>query len=370
MKVAIIHYWLTNMRGGEKVLEAICELFPQADIYTHVLERTNLSDTLNQHRIITTFIDRLPFANKFYAWYLPFMPMALEALDLSDYDLIISSEAGPAKGIIPPPDSLHICYTHSPMRYLWDMFYQYWGDSHWLKRLPIHIMSHYLRLWDVNSAARTDEFVANSSFVASRIKKYYRRESTLIHPPVDIDRFYPVDKPEKDFYLWVGELTSYKRPMDVINAFRDSGQKLIMVGRGNLSKQIKHNSSENIELIDHVTEERLRALYQHCRALIYSGIEDFGITPVEAMACGRPVIAFDKGGVKDTIIHKKTGFLYSQQTADGLLEAINAFELIEDSFQAAAIRRHSEQFSKANFKENFLGFINHKLNQSKSPMPS
>lgn len=357
MKIAIVHYWLVNMRGGEKVLESICNIFPDADIYTHVVDKKAISTKLKSHPIYTTFIQRLPFAKKYYAYYLPLMPLALESLDLTKYDLIISSESGPAKGIIPSPTALHISYVHTPMRYVWDMFYTYWGTSYWLKRFIFQYIMHKLRIWDSSSSLRTDYFIANSSFVAKRIKKYYRRDAAIINPPVNIDHFKPVDNPQADYYLWLGELTAYKRPVDAIKAFKQNGKKLIMVGNGDKYKHIQKYLTSNIQLLKKVNQDELIKLYQHCRALIYSGIEDFGIIPVEAMACGRPVIAYQGGGVLDTVINGKTGVLYQDLSAEGLNKGINQFEKIEQQFDSQTIRNHSEQFSEKIFVEKFTKIV-------------
>ncbi len=357
MNVAIIHYWLVGMRGGEKVLEALCEIYPDADIYTHVYAPQNISAQLNQHKIQTSFIQKLPKATTWYPYYLPLMPMALESLDLSQYDLIISSESGPAKGIIPPPTAQHVCYVHSPMRYVWDMFHTYFGKSHWLKRIPITIMMHYLRLWDSNSALRTDHFIANSSFVAQRITKYYRRDSQVIHPPVDIKNFYPIEKPSVDYYLWLGELNHYKNPLEAVSAFNHNGKKLIMVGEGKLQATINEQAKGNISLKSKVSQQEIVALFQNCRALIYTGVEDFGIIPVEVMACGRPVIAYQRGGVTDSVQHGITGILYSQQSPQCLNEAIDEFEKNITTFNAGRIRKHSESFSKARFIQQFKQFM-------------
>jgi len=357
VKVAIVHYWLTGMRGGEKVLEALCDMFPEADIYTHVYVPEAISAKLNKHTIKTTFIQKLPFSQKWYPYYLGLMPLALESLDLTEYDLIISSESGPAKGIIPAPGARHICYTHSPMRYVWDMFYTYWGHSHWLKRIPVAMVMHYLRIWDSNSALRTDAFIANSSFVAQRINKYYRREATVIHPPVDIDGFFPIPAPAADYYLWLGELTEYKRPLEVVEAFNLSGKKLRMVGEGPLHKTVQQQAKDNIVLKAKVSQSEIVELFQNCRALIYSGIEDFGIIPVEVMACGRPVIAFNQGGVTDSVIDGVTGILYNKQDAEGLIAGIAEFEKVEQELDSNKIRKHSESFSKIRFTQQFEQFL-------------
>src|SRR5579871_263211 len=213
MKVAIIHYWLVGMRGGEKVVEALCELYPQADIFTHVYLPEMVSDKIRRHRVIPTFINSLPRSARMYKTYLPLMPLALEQLDLRDYDLIISSESGPAKGIIPPPEALHVCYCHTPMRYVWNMYHDYRGSAGMMTRTLMPPLAHYLRMWDVTSAQRVDSFVANSATVARRIQRYYGAQSTVIHPPVDTGAFTGA-APSKieDFYLMAGELVAYKRP--------------------------------------------------------------------------------------------------------------------------------------------------------------
>ena len=250
MKVAIVHYWILQMRGGEKVLEALCEMYPTADIFTHVYDAENVSDKINSHKIITTFISKLPFAKKLYKLYLPLMPVALELLDLTSYDLIISSESGPAKGVIPAPGAKHICYCHSPMRYIWDHYNIYYQNAGYITKLMMPLMSHYLRQWDVTSSARVDIFVANSSHVANRIQKYYRRDALVIHPPVAVEDFNKVDESEiEDFYLWAGELVAYKRPDILIAAFNESGKRLVVIGDGPALKELQNLAKENIEFL-------------------------------------------------------------------------------------------------------------------------
>jgi len=349
MKVAIVHYWLVNMRGGEKVLESLSDLFPQADIYTHVYDADNISDKLKKHSIVTTFINKLPWAKKLYPYYLPLMPLALESLDLTAYDLIISSESGPAKGIIPAPNALHISYVHSPMRYVWDMFHVYWGKSNPIKKAIYQLLMHKIRLWDSSSSMRTDVFIANSSFVKQRILKYYRRDALVINPPVDIEKFQVTDSPKADYYLYLGEFSSYKRPLDAVEAFNLSGKKLVMLGDGSEKNKLNKIAKSNIVFKHKVSNVELVELIQNCRALIYPGTEDFGIIPVEAMACGRPVIAHKSGGVLDSVIDQKTGLLYSLQNAQGLNGAVEQFEKIESQFCANSIRKHSELFSREQF---------------------
>ena len=325
MKVAIVHYWLINMRGGEKVLDAICELYPQADIFTHVCQHDNLSDTLKKHKIITSFIQKLPRATHWYQKYLPLMPMALEGLDLSGYDLVISSESGPAKGVIVPPTAVHICYCHTPMRYIWDMYHEYRAESGFITRLLMPLLTHYLRIWDVSTAARVDHFVANSSYVASRINKYYRREAKVIHPPVDVNAFTQSDE-SGDYYLMMGQLVSYKRVDLAVKAFNESGKKLIVIGDGEQMKSLKSIAADNVQLLGWQPFSVIREHYAKCRALVFPGMEDFGIVPLEAMASGRPVIAYRKGGAMETVVNGVTGSFFEEQTVEALNQAIEKFE--------------------------------------------
>ena len=358
MKVAIVHYWLVNhMRGGEKVVEALCRLFPEADIYTNVLDPDILTPTLRNHKIYTTFVNRLPFAKKWYQRYLPLMPRGLEALDLTGYDLVITSEAGPAKGVIAPPDALHICYCHSPMRYIWDQYHVYKQDAGWISRIFLALMAPRLRVWDVTSAARVDHFIANSNHVANRIRKYWRRESDVVYPPVDIAAFSPVPPDDlEDYYLWVGELASYKRPDLLIDAFNVSGRKLIVIGGPQkLATRLSQKASSNIKILGNTDFETLTGHMARCRALVFPGEEDFGIVPVEVMASGRPVIAYGRGGALDTVIDGKTGILFDRQTVEDLNGAIDRFETeLLPVLDSTALVRHANQFREKKFRDNFI----------------
>src|SRR5260363_128404 len=293
MRVAIIHYWLVGMRGGEKVIEALCDMYPQADIFTHVYAPDMVSEKIRAHRIVPTFINSLPRAARMYKNYLPLMPLALEQLDLRGYDLIISSESGPAKGIIPPPGALHVCYCHTPMRYIWNMYHEYRDGAGALTRLLMPPLSHYLRMWDVSSAARVDSFVANSTTVAGRIRRYYGADSHVIHPPVDTEAFSPLPAAELgDFYLMAGELVAYKRPDLAIRAFNEMKLKLVEIGGGEMLQEVRRLAGPTITVLGSQPFSVLKDHYARCRALIFPGEEDFGMVPVEAMASGRPVIAY------------------------------------------------------------------------------
>jgi len=365
MRVAIIHYWLVNMRGGEKVIEALCRMFPQADIFTHVLDESTLSDTLKKHTIKTTFISKLPFAKKLYQNYLPLMPRALEGLDLSGYDLVISSESGPAKGVIVPPDAMHFCYCHSPMRYLWDQYHVYKSDAGVLGKLAMPIFASGLRQWDVTSAARVDGFVANSAHVENRIQKYWRRDATVIYPPVAVEDFTPAHPEDvKDYYLWVGELVGYKKPDLMVEAFNKNGKKLVVIGGPDKTrKKLQKTAKENIQFLGKVDFETMKSHMANCRALIFPGEEDFGIVPVEVMASGRPIIAYGRGGALDTVIDGKTGVLFDEQTVLGLNEAINRFEkTVIAKIEPKTLISHASKFSEGAFRLSMVELLkNHNI---------
>ncbi|MCA1539928.1 glycosyltransferase [Bradyrhizobium sp. NBAIM32] len=348
MKVAIIHYWLVGMRGGEKVLEALCEMYPEADIYTHVYVPEVVSETIRKHRVVSTFINRLPRAPRMYKTYLPLMPLALEQLDLRDYDLILSSESGPAKGVIAPPHALHVCYCHTPMRYIWNMFHDYRASAGSLARLAMPSLAHYLRLWDVASAARVDSFVANSATVAGRIRRYYGLDANVIHPPVDTAAFSPCPSSELgDYYLMAGELVSYKRPDLAVRAFNELKQKLVVIGGGEMLSEIRRLAGPTVSVLGPQPFEALKHHYARCRALIFPGEEDFGMVPVEAMASGRPVIAFGRGGATETVANDLTGLFFDEQTIDAISNSIARFERM--TFEPEAIVAHAQQFGREPF---------------------
>lgn len=348
MRVAIVHYWLVGMRGGEKVIEALCEMFPQADIFTHVYAPDTVSETIRAHRVTTSFINRLPAAARLYKRYLPLMPLALEQLDFSDYDLVISSESGPAKGVIPPPATRHLCYCHSPMRYLWNMFHDYRRQSGALTRLAMPPLAHYLRLWDTVSAGRVDRFVANSNAVAGRIRRYYGRDAEVVWPPVDVDAFQPVAREERgDYMLMVGELVAYKRPDLAIEAFNRLGRKLVVIGGGEMLKSIRRLAGPTVTVLGPTPFAELRHRYARCQALIFPGEEDFGIVPVEAMASGRPVIAYGRGGATETVLPGVSGMLFDEQTVEALIAAVESFR--DGDFDPATIVHHARGFSREVF---------------------
>ena len=356
MRTALVHYWLLKMRGGEKVLAELCKLFPDADIFTHVFDGNSISPVILRHSIKTTSIAKLPFARRYYQKYLPLMPRALEQLDLSGYDLVLSSESGPAKGVIPAPSAVHLCYCHSPMRYLWDQYHSYHNEAGFLTRAAMPHLAHRLRLWDAVSSMRVDGFVANSNHVAQRIQKYYRRDAHVVFPPVAVQDFAPVPATElEDFYLWVGELAPYKRPDIAIEAFRRLRRKLVVIGEGKALAKLRRAAPDNITFLNKVSFDTLKWHMARCQALIYPGEEDFGITPVEAMASGRPVIAYGKGGVLDTIRDRETGLLFGTQSADGLVAAIECFEReVRDTMHPEDLVAHARWFDEAAFSRGIL----------------
>jgi len=343
-RVAIIHYWLVGMRGGESVLERLLHLFPGADIFTHVVRLEALSDTIRAHRIQTSFIAGLPGARRFYQHYLPLMPMALEQIDLRGYDLVISSESGPAKGVIAPPDAFHLCYCHSPMRYLWDHFHDYQARAGWLTRRMMPPIFHRLRQWDVVSAQRPDRVLANSAFIARRVRKTWGRAAGVVHPPVDVTRFAPADT-VGSHYLWVGQMTPYKRADLVVEAFARLGLPLVMVGTGEMARSVARRATPNITMLPRLDFAGLTRAYAQCRALIFPAEEDFGLIPVEANASGRPVIAFAGGGARETVVEGETGLFFDEQSVASLIDAVERCEAWLGDFSPAAAVANARRFA-------------------------
>ena len=358
MRVAIVHYWLVSMRGGEKVVEQLCEMFPQADIHTLVVDRTALSDRLLAHRIIPSTLQRVPGAAKRYKSLLPLMPHALEAMDLTDYDLVISSESGPAKGVVPRADALHVCYCHSPMRYLWDQYHEYRAHAGPASRLAMSLFGPKLRRWDVTAAARVDAFVANSSHVANRIERYWRRDATVVHPPVGVDDF--AERPPKgDFYLCAGQLVRYKRVDLAVEAFTRSGRPLVVIGGGEEERRLRAIAGPNVTIMGPQPFGVLRDHLARAKALVFPGEEDFGIVPVEAMASGTPVIAFGRGGALETVRDGITGVLFDQQTPEALEAAVTRFETA--TFDADRLVAHARGFDASIFRKRMSAVIETEL---------
>lgn len=345
MRVAIVHYWLLNQRGGEAVLEGLCRLLPDADIFTLFYDPERVSSAIRQRRITASFLNPL---RRFYRSLLPLMPLALESFDLRGYDLVISSESGPAKGILAQSTTRHICYCHTPMRYLWDLYPAYlqeWSSAPWLMA-PV---ANYLRIWDFASAARVDEFIANSENVQRRIWRCYRRESEVIYPPVAVETFFW--KEPEDYYLIVSELVPYKRIDVAVRLFSKTGRKLRVVGQGPEQRNLKNMAAPNIEFCGRVSDGELRDLYARCRAYIMPGEEDFGITPVEALASGKAVIALGRGGVLESAPREDRlgGVFYREPREEQLEDAIRRFETVESRIAPQNLQASVARFSAAEF---------------------
>lgn len=376
MKVALVHDWLTGMRGGEKVLEVFCELFPEADLYTLIHVPGSVSKTIEERKIYTSFIQGIPFALKRYRSLLPLFPLAIEGFDFSKYDLIVSTSHCVAKGVIPPPGAFHLSYIFTPMRYVWDQYGMYFGAGRvgWLSGKLIRVFAHYLRMWDITSSARVDDFVAISSHVADRVEKYYRRDSSVIFPPVDCSRFSVGAGPE-DYYLIVSAFAPYKRIDIAIEAFNSLGLKLKVIGSGQDEARLKNMAGPNVEFLGWKSDLEIAEYYRKCRALIFPGEEDFGIVPLEAMASGRPVIAYGKGGALETIVpaggkaKNPTGVFFREQTGNSLEQAVKSFEKNIGAFDPYAIRAHALGFDRPVFKERISGYISSKLNELKIGLP-
>jgi glycosyltransferase involved in cell wall biosynthesis len=370
MRVAIVHHWFITLGGGERVAETIGKLFPTADVFTLFLDKGKLPPALRNHKIITSFLGKTPTARKAHRHFLPFYPLAVETLNLSGYDLVISSDSGPMKGVLTDPGSTHICYCHSPMRYLWDSHAAYLDGMSPLFKAIFSLTSHYVRNWDFSAAQRVDHFIANSKYVAGRIRKYYRRESTIIHPPINTSRSFLAEKHE-NYYLAVGRLVSYKCTDILIEACRKLSRRLLIAGDGPELRRLKKISPKNVEFLGEVDDAELRNLYAQCRALLFAADEDFGMVPLEAQSYGRPVIAFGKGGSLETVlgtynpIRQKrteegpgfTGVFFREQTADSLAEAILAFESSEEIFSPADVQAHARSFDTSIFVDRMRRYI-------------
>ncbi|WP_443029286.1 glycosyltransferase [Sphingomonas sp. TDK1] len=354
--MAIIHYWLVTMRGGERVIERLLHLFPNADIFTHVYVPEKMSDIIRARKVTTSFISRLPGATKHYQKYLPLMPMALEELDLRGYDLVLSSESGPAKGVIAAPDALHLSYVHSPMRYLWDHYHDYRETAGTVSRALMPFLFHRLRSWDVTSAARVDRLVANSNFIKRRIARTWGREAEVVHPPVATHLFGKIDAVEPH-YLWVGQMTPYKRADLAVEAFNRLGLPLLMVGDGEMAAELRRRAGPNIRFVERLDLSGLQHAYASARALIFTAEEDFGIVPVEAMASGRPVIAYGRGGALDSIVPDQTGMFFDAQTPDSLVEAVERFERWLPHFDPDCAIAQAARFAPERFDDGMIAAL-------------
>lgn len=353
MKICLVHDWLTSYGGAELVLKTMLEIWPDAPIYTLVYNaKGSCKEIIQSTQIHGSFINKFQRAKRNHRTFLPLMPLAIEQFDLSEYDVVISSSHAVAKGVITGPNQLHISYVHTPIRYAWDLQQQYLTDAgltHGIKGFVTRSLLHYIRLWDIRTVPGVDFYLANSQFVAQRIWKYYKREATVIHPPVEIDRF-KLKAEKEDFYLTVSRLVAYKKVDLIVDAFRQMPDKqLVVLGDGPEMKRLRKIATPNIKLMGFQDNETIANYMQNARAFIFAAEEDFGIVPVEAQACGTPVIAFGKGGVLETVIEGETGFYFDEQTPQSLVAAIHQFEAAPP-LNSKAIRQNAERFDKERFK--------------------
>ncbi len=369
MRIAVIHEWLVNKAGSESVVEQILQIYPGADVYCMVdfLPQQDRA-MLNGSRVYTSFIQKLPFARKRYRGYLPFMPMAVEQFDLSGYDLIISSSHAVAKGVITGPNQIHISYVHSPMRYAWDLQHTYLKEAkltRGIRSFFARSILHYMRLWDSRTANGVDHFVANSRYIAGRIRKVYRREAEVIYPPVHLDLFTPGGKKE-DFYFAASRFVPYKKMPLIVEAFAQMPNKrLVMAGDGPDLAAVKAIAGPNVEFLGFQPQAALIDYMRRARAFVFAAEEDFGIVPVEAQGCGTPVIAYGRGGALESVVDGKTGVLFPQQTPASLMEALARFERMEASFDSQAIQQHARQFDVENFRSKFKAMIDRVLQEER-----
>jgi len=361
LRVAVVHDWLVVNGGAEKVLREILEVFPEADIFTLVdfLTPKDRLDILKRKKTTTSFIQKLPFAKGAFRNYLPLFPRAIESLDLSSYNLIISSSWAVAKGVRRGKNQTHICYCHTPIRYAWDLYTEYTENLKQPKKFMVQKSLEYIRRWDIDSLDRIDHFIANSNFVKERIKRIYKRDAVVINPPVDIKKFRLYTKKE-NFYLTASRLVPYKKTKLIVEAFnRMPNRNLIVIGSGDEFENIKDISKPNIKLLGYVDSEILIDYMQRAKAFIYGAIEDFGIVPIEAMACGTPVIALGYGGIRDSLIDGLNGIFFKEQTINDIIHSIDKFESM--SFNFEAISSSVERFSIERFRREFKSFIERSL---------
>jgi len=359
MRVALVHDWFTVYAGSERVVEQILRVFPQADVYALVdFLKEEERGFLQGKRAQVSFIQRLPKAQQRYRTYLPLMPLAIEQFDLRGYDLVISSSHAVAKGVITGPDQLHICYCHSPIRYAWDLQHQYLKESgleRGVKSWIARALLHYLRLWDSRTANGVDLFIANSRYIARRILKVYRRQAEVIYPPVDVEAF-TLRQDKEDFYLTASRMVPYKRVDLIVEAFSQMPDKrLVVIGDGPEMPKVRAKAGPNVTLLGYQPFEVLMDYMQRAKAFVFAAEEDFGIAPVEAQACGTPVIAFGKGGAAETVVAGETGIFFQDQNVPSLIKAIAEFEKL--SFDPLRVRKNAERFSSERFRREFAALI-------------
>jgi glycosyltransferase involved in cell wall biosynthesis len=358
MKTALVHHWLVASRGGERVLEGIAELFPTADLFTLVCDKEKIPSSLRRHRIRTSLLQKLPGAVNWYPYYLPLFPAATGQLDVSGYDLVISSDAATVKGVRANRHAIHVCYCHSPMRYVWTGYETYYRASGPLERRLLSFFRPSLRKWDYKAAQRVTHFIANSENVRNQILECYGRQSVVIYPPVDVDRFTfkPGAAAHDEFFLVVSQLVPYKRIDLVVDAFNRSGRRLVVVGDGPERRTLADRARSNVRLLGSQPDSAVVRLMQECKAFVFAGEEDFGIVMAEAQACGKPVLAFRRGGAAEIVRHNVTGVLFDEQSVDSLLEGLDQLDRL--AFDPEAIRASALRFGRARFAREFGAFVN------------
>jgi glycosyltransferase involved in cell wall biosynthesis len=366
VRSALVHDWLTGLRGGEKVLDVLCELLPESDVYTLVYVPGSATSRIERRRIVTSWLNRLPGVRRWYRYLLPVMPLGARGLKLRGYDLVVAVSHCVAHGAGVAAGTRFVCYCLTPMRYAWDMLGSYFPGGRRLdpRYWALRLLGGALRAWDRRAARRVGEYIAVSRHVKERIERRYGRDSAVVYPPADTDYYHPLDRPPGDFYLWVGTLAPYKRVDLALEAFAGLDRRLIVIGEGQDLARARRRASQNVCFLGRQPDEVLREHYATCRALVFPGEEDFGIVPVEAQACGRPVIAYGRGGARETVVdlaaapsRAPTGVLFSEPTPESLLEAVHRFELHEQAFAPTAIRAHALGFSRDRCKAALRGHL-------------
>lgn len=361
MNVAIVHDWLVNYGGGERVVEEMRKLYPQAKIYTLVYDKKKMASHFPPESVHTSALQKIPKATTLYTKFLTLMPKAFESFDFSGYDLVLASSSSCAKGIITPPNIPYVAYVHTPMRYAWDLYFDYKKRSGIVTRFFMERFMPKMRQWDFISSQRIDTIVANSSYIARRIKKFWGREATVIYPPVNTEWLSVGKNPPEDFYVAFSRFVPYKKIDIAIEACGALGRRLVVIGSGSGEKALKKLASKytTIEFTGRISDEEVADFLQRCRALIFCAEEDFGIIPVEAQACGRPVIAFGKGGALETVVDKKTGLFFYEQTTESLKSALLEFEALDNAhiFNPSDIALHAQKFSASRFRKELSAVI-------------
>ena len=369
MKKALVHDWFSTYAGAEKCIESFTDIWDDLEIYSLIdfLKGADRDKILKGKHAHTSFIQKLPFAKDKYRNYLPLFPLAIEQFDLSAYDVVLSSSHAVAKGVLTHSNQLHIAYVHTPIRYAWDLYHQYLRESgldRGLKGVLAKYFLHKIRIWDASTANRVDHYVANSRYIARRIKKTYGKPSDVIYPPVDVDKF-TLREAKEEFYLTASRMVPYKKIDLIVEAFSQTDKKLLVIGDGPDMAKIKSKAGKNVELLGFADDETMADLMGRAKAFVFAAEEDFGITPVEAQACGTPVICFGRGGARETVIDGESGLYFMEQNTKELLAAVAKFEQNYDKFEPAKIRENSLKFSRARFEAEIKSYVEKKYEEFK-----